>query len=1189
MYLSQLDIIGFKSFAQKTKFKFNRGISAIVGPNGCGKTNVVDAIRWVLGEQKSAVLRSEVMDNVIFNGTKTRKPLSMAEVSLLIINDRGILPSDYNEILITRRIYKDGETEYLINNTKCRLKDILELFMDTGMSSNSYSVIELKMVEAILSGRPEERRQLIEEAAGVNKYKQRRKEATRKLQNIQLDLHRINDLVLVIEKNVNSLMRQASKTKRYNKLMERHKELESAIIVNDYNIFQNEKNQFEEELKNKNIEKSEHNEQLELLQIDYESLLKRIDANNIEIQKVKDKEININSIISNMTQEYAVSKEKLNSLINNLSKISEYNEEYKLKLDILKERDIELDNLLNNSENENKSILENLNSLNEKKKISKANYDEIKDKIQLINNSLYTLKNNIANTKINIEKNINKKTNFAKTIANVNNDIDILNKEIVIIDKNIDNNTKSLDENSDILKIKQNELTNSQKIKDDLKHSLDDLKLHLTEFQNNISSKNASLAYLNSLSDKDENTNYLMENKNWNLNYDKNILIESVSTDEKYRIAIESIIGEFKNAFLVDDINDTNQAIENLRKSKKGKSTFIINKNNNIKSNLKKLPEQNGIFGFAIELIEAEDNIKYFLSNYLSDSIIVENLDTAKYAIENDLASKAVTLSGEILSKYGLLKAGGILNNEGQIVGKNDRIKKLKKEISLINEEISKKNIQLNEITQKYNNIDIFKISNEIKSYEKKIQEITNLINQNKNKKDAIKHNIEAYQNNSIRYTQEQNELELELNELNNLLLNYEAENKQNQSKLNDFKNDFEAKELILKTDENKYYQAELDKIKFEAKVNSTKEEKNRNKIENININNKISAYEQERIDINNNINSLKSSILNFENDIKIKNEEKITLENKLIDFVSEKNGLNDEATQFKNEINIKRQFIEKTSETIHKLDIKYSEVITNIKNLTNRAIDILNIDTENDFNINNFDLEKYFNSEIELPSISEAKAELKDIREKLNQLGSVNFLALQQFEEESDKQKFYNKQLNDLNESEKILKETINEINTTAEKKFQDTFDQVNENFQMLFKKLFSAEADSHLELKGDNLLESDIEIIARPPGKKPHSIDLLSQGEKTLTAIALLFGIYLVKPSPFCILDEVDAPLDDKNIDRFLGMLKQFSNDTQFLIVTHNKSTMTAADTLYGVTMQEDGVSKVVSVKFDKSDENL
>lgn len=1178
MYLSQLEVIGFKSFAQKTKFKFNQGISAVVGPNGCGKTNVVDAIRWVLGEQKSAVLRSEVMDNVIFNGTKSRKPLSMAEVSLLVINNRGVLPSDYHDITVTRRIYRNGESEYLINNTKCRLKDITELFMDTGMGSDSYSVIELKMVEAILSGRPEERRHLIEEAAGVNKYKQRRKEANRKLQTIQLDLQRINDIVLEIEKSVNSFSRQAAKTKRYNKLMERHKELETALLINDFKVFNDSIKEINEKLIKENILKSEEVKKLTDLEQDAEDLKQRINEINLILQEIKDKELSVSAEISAIKQNHAVASEKLSSYSNNLARIDDDKIEQKNKAEKINERNKELDTLIVNSQSEYDNTTSSLSELDAKRKEKKQIVEEIREQIQEISSTSSDLRGNINNIKNNVFRNNARLSSLNELIDKVESDIESSQTEIEGIKQNIAEKQELSSSLSIKLSEAQKEFAETQEKKATLKEEIEKIQVQINEIKNSLSASNASLCFLKNLSDKDANTNFLLDNRNWNLNYEKNILIESIATDEKYRVAIESAISHLKNAIIIDDISDASEAIDKLKKSHKGKSSFIINNlTNELHSNAPSITFDDKIIAYAVDLVRVSDKLKPFISNYLANTIIVDTLETAKQVIADKLADTAITLSGEILNSFGYLKAGGVLDNEGQIVGKNERIQLIIEEIQSNNATLQDLQTKLEDLNTDYKQINIDAITSHIKSIERDINNNENVINHLNSKITAIQQNVQAYEKNNIRYVEEITTLERENEDLNSSLDKYEEEFKLSQEEVRTINSELENKEKELKATESEYYQAEMNKIRIEAQINSFKNERDRNIIEVDSIQKKLASFDDEKANLEANILSTNSSIAKLTEQIEQKEAESEGYKTSFSDTNSHKLQLDEEERQYNSEINIARQQIEKFSDSIHQLDIKLSEVTTNLRNLNERAFEVLEVEIQN-----------YEGTVIEIESIPEAKSELNELKEKLSQLGSVNFLALEQFEKETERYNFYNKQLADLNESEKTLKETISEINDTAEKKFRETFELVNSNFQMLFKKLFNDEADSQLNLTGDSVLDCDIEIMAKPPGKKPHSIDMLSQGEKTLTAIALLFGIYLVKPSPFCILDEVDAPLDDMNIDRFLGMIKQFSVDTQFLMVTHNKKTMTAADTLYGITMQEEGVSKVVSVKFNQEDKH-
>jgi chromosome segregation protein len=1177
MYLSHLEVVGFKSFAQKIKFKFNQGISAIVGPNGCGKTNVVDAIRWVLGEQKTAVLRSELMENVIFNGTKNRKALGMAEVTLIVQNNRGVLPSDYTEVSITRRLFRDGESEYLINNTKCRLRDILDLFMDTGMGADSYSVIELKMVEAILSGRPEERRHLIEEAAGVNKYKLRRKEANRKLQNIQADLMRVQDIVQEVEKQVNTLARQAAKTKRYNKLYEQHKDLELALIKID---FQNQNKylaEFEQEIKDilerKILQEKELNEHEKML----EELAHTLNEVDFEYQQSRDKENNISKEIAQKTKDIAVSQEKLSS-------IEKAQDRIKFDVEESSKRTESLKFSVTISKDQQNSLIDEIALINQKVESAKIIRDDVYKEVNgarfeanSSNEEVVLLQNSLSSIKSNLNKNKNKRDILNHLINNNYNEIEKVKIDLNSIEARNSEAEALKPLLNESLSVAENDLNQSIEKQNALKNELENLRQYLSENKNNLSSKNAQLEFLSSLIDVDDSSKFLLNN-NWATEFEKTLLIEAIGTDEKYRVAVEAALGDISKAFIVESRADAEKAIELLINNKKGKVNFICKDSVPYSKEISDKIEHNNYLGWLAEIVRVEEPIRNLLRIVLGKTAIVENLITAKELVDNNSVDTAVTLKGEIVRHSGVFRGGDVLKKEGQTVGKKERINELKKSIKELNKKNEQLGSQIKETKIELEDVDIPSLTSSVKRAENEINKNEQLITQLTMKAESLVNNIGILEQNLARYEEELSHLTIEdeenLTEINDLESNLNTAKEELQVRLNEVRNSeekYRSKDEELKA-------IEMQRVKVQEQFNSLKNEIARNEADLNNTIKRLENYEQETVLNEKNLFLISENISEFELQLQELNLSGDSAKSEREFFAEKKSVIDEQIEQYSKDLSAKRKNYDKIIEQSHQFDLKTSETKTNIKNLLTRAIETFSI---------NIDAPEF--QTIEIESIENAKEELKDIKEKLAALGNVNFMALEEFEAQNTRFNFYIEQLQDLTESEKTLQETISEINDTAEKKFIDTFNQVNTNFQSLVKKLFNEEAEGELKLTGENILDCDIEIIAKPPGKKPHSIEMLSQGEKTLTAIALLFGIYLVKPSPFCILDEVDAPLDDANVDRFLAMIKQFSVKTQFLMVTHNKKTMTAADTLYGITMQEEGVSKVVSVRLAPDQDQL
>lgn len=1177
MYLSKLDIVGFKSFAQKTNFTFSQGLSALVGPNGCGKTNIVDAIRWVLGEKKASVLRSDVMENVIFNGTKTRKPLGMAEVTLTIENNKNILPIEYSQVTVSRRLYRSGESEYYLNKTKCRLKDILDLFLDTGLGSDSYSVIELKMVEAILSGRVDDRRALFEEAAGIKKYKIRRKETAKKLESVQSDLERVKDIVEEVRKNVNSLSRQAAKTKRYNSLMEQLRETEIKMLQHDFHNISISSNSLSSELNELNKLKIKSEFEIFAEEKNISELKENLHKITREHQESVESEKSLNNQLYFAKEKLAAKKAKLDSfdttksiLLNQIeetkSKISEL--EFKIssnnsQLEILKSE-------YNEAENELK------NKFKIKLEASQIVID-LRDNSGSANEEVLELQNRINSLKSVIDRNNLKKLSIENKINKNEEEISSLNNQKEELLRDIDSLRSRLAEFDIDLINAEDSFNTEQERKNSLQSSIDNLRDKLSSKKNDLNSKKSAVEFLKGLVDNNESSKHLLKNENWNPDYEKILLGEAVGADEEYRVAIDAALGDYSHSFIVNNKDDADKAIKSLIDSKKGRASFIIRELIPIIESPKEI-SQSGICGYLSELVRVEDDLRNALRLIAGDTLIADNSEAALIAIKDKLSSRVVTLSGEIYELSGYIKGGSKSSKEGQSIGKKERLNKLNQEIKALMNEISDIENDAEALKDEFNSIDLIVLRNNIKKIENEINNFTHRINQTELKETAIDDKLQLIANSKENFQNEINEMEAEntkfFDELEIINENINKSREVYQSVLNEL-----AKaEENLKIKENEARQQEIKKINIAAEIrNIENETKNLSReLESSNI--RIEAKQEELETGEENKEILLQETIALNSDIENLSNRKDEVSNKSDILQTEKTSIQEQYEQYGESLNQKRKESDKIKEKIHEKEIILSEYKIKLENINNKVIE--------DYKTNLLEAEFTPDSDF---NINSAKNEVADTKDKLSKLGNVNFMALEEFEQQSARLDFYDKQMADLTDSEKILKETMDEINNAAETNFRDTFVKIRDNFKNLFKTLFGPEGEADIKLAvEDNPLESDIEITAKPPFKKPHSIELLSGGEKTLTAIALLFGIYLVKPSPFCILDEVDAPLDDKNIEKFINLIREFSNNTQFLIVTHNKGTMEAADTLYGVTMQEDGISKVVSVKVDENTEN-
>lgn len=1173
MYLSKLDIIGFKSFAQQAKLSFAPGITAVVGPNGCGKTNIVDAIRWVLGEQKTSVLRSDIMENVIFNGSRNRKPLGMAEVSMTFENSKKILPTEYSEVTVSRRLFRNGESQYLLNNTQCRLRDILDLFMDTGMGPDSYSVIELKMVESILNGKAEERRHLFEEAAGVTKYKLRRKEASRKLLTVQKDLERVQDLLQEVSKNVASLARQAQKTRRYNNLQGRLKEIELVLLSSKMNRL--------------NLEIAEQTAEIEKLQTAKNSIAQQSTDTETQLLSLNEQRYTIEtdfqsalanenfiaSQIAEKKKEAAVATEKLSAVNKSLDRLSAALEETEIAkqndIDNLKNASIKIDEL----KQAKIEITAEYEKLSAGRKKAFSEVQSLREISSSANEEILTFQNSSNSINSAIKRNETKRETLEARIERSTDEIDEINNKISDLDEGKEKLTEELSKLEDKFSALESALSSAQERKATLQQEIDNLRMTISDKRNSLSGKTASLEFLSGLLDTDESSKYLLRTNDWAPSgNEKPQLAESVGCDERFRIAIDAALGESAHYFIVDTREDAESAIDILKRKSMGKATFICREMVNETSSPAGLPVSSEIYGWASEIVRVDDKLRFVLRAILGKTAIVENATAAETALNSLGADTAITLSGEVFSRKGFVRGGAVSKKEGQIVGRKERISFLQSEIKDLNEEINSLEASYQQKRKEFDSIDINSLNKELRQIEQSRQQTEQKLSSIELNRRSLQNNVSLIEQNAARYSEE-------LAEIDNENQNYESELEELEEKLFLAREEYRSHlgelhtaEQELENSEKIWRESELRAVKIDTEIKSIENEIQRLVQQQATL---AKREENARKEITNNkleVSDLQTRIEEYNNEILGQSEKLEQAKAKREYFAQELSSLKEQTEQYSALLRDLSKQHERQIEVIHEREMKNSERRSNLTSVIQKAFEQF----ETDLQCANIQTPDGFEPE-------SAAAEASELRNKLASLGSVNFMALEEYDTQNQRLQFYENQVKDLVESEKTLQETIVEINQTAEKKFIDTFAIIQENFKKLFKTLFGQDAEGELRLCEGNPLEADIEVIAKPPGKRPHSIDMLSGGEKTLTAIAMLFGIYLVKPSPFCILDEVDAPLDDLNIDRFINLIREFSVNTQFIIVTHNKRTMASAATLYGITMQEEGVSRIVSVRMD------
>jgi chromosome segregation protein len=1182
MYLSKLEIFGFKSFAQKVDLAFDEGLTAIVGPNGCGKTNVVDAIRWALGEQRPTTLRSDKMEDVIFNGTKSRKPLNIAEASITIENTKGILPTEYSEVTVTRRVFRSGESEYYLNKTLCRLKDIRDLFMDTGMGSDAYSVIELKMVESILSENSDERRRLFEESAGVTKYKHRRREAIRRLEVVRQDLTRVNDIVRGVEKAVNSLERQAQKAEKYNELVKQLEKLEIELLQREYSsifaLSQPLKEQLSVAVDEKNrieVEVRQEETLLDVLRQEMESLERQITAKQEDLARRQ-------TAMHELDQNKTAAVERRRSLESNIERFEREKSELAQQAVDVERKQTDLTKSLEElrlrsgeAENLHAGKKAQLDEFEKQLDAKKADLKSMQDRVIALLHEMSDVRNRENRAKARVE-------NLRGRIGYIRDENEKYRQDVV---SNEDLIAKLTAENRQLrLAFAEAEVRTHQMedYKQGLQGEIERLRQLDHEMLGDIERKQARIDFLKGLVESfdgySEGARYLITSDEWSAKI-QNTVGEAVQVEPRYRVAIETALGETAGYIVVDSVDEAYAAMDFLKRKDKGKATFIcLNRLPSVTD--RRLPLHGaGIIAWAGEVVRFERKHEHLFNFLLDETLLVDGVATALTVINDHPTLRCVTLEGEVVTGRGVVRGGSVRQDEGEHISKKSQLEELSADIRALEDRHGSIKADLQKKSEELENVNLKKLTDEARGIEQQKTAVEIRIAQIEFEKKRANENIERNSAESEKLAQEIESLATELQALQPSLHQLERQQSEAEQRVGAAMGEVEALETLGGEYARDAEEAKLAVLNLKGEERSLLQsiEHAESTLQSIAVTSEQRAAEIERA--REEIASLTARQQELDASLDIVRREYADLleEKKSVDRdYSSKRG-----TAHEIELKLKDERLkqEGSLKAAYDLEMKIQELTVKAENLKARA--------KEDFDL---DLRVQEYPDTDRFDFVPAREEVLALKSKIHSLGAVNFAAFDEYRSEKERLDFMCAQRDDLEQSEKTLLETIDEINTTAQKQFLGTFDLIRENFVNTFKGLFDEgdECDLRLDEEQPDPLEARIEIIAKPRGKRPTSIDLLSGGEKTLTAIALLFAIYLVKPSPFCILDEVDAPLDDSNIDRFTRILKKFSNNTQFVVVTHNKRTMEAANALYGVTMEEEGVSKLVSVRFNEVQSN-
>lgn len=1169
MRLKSLEIKGFKSFADKTVVNFNEGITGIIGPNGCGKSNIIDSIRWVIGEQKISALRSDNLEALVFNGSRTRSASGLAEVSLTFENTKNLLPTEFSTVTVTRKFYKNGDSEYRLNDVSCRMKDIHNLFMDTGVSTDSYAIIELGMVDDIIRDKENSRRRMLEQAAGITIYKTRKKEARAKLEATEGDLNRIEDLLFEINNQLKTLENQAKKAEKYYEIKKDYKEISVELAkaslegFNDTYHELNEQQQTESDKKIRleaeiateeaSIEQEkvgfiEQERKLQSMQHEFNDLVQKLRTHENEkklatqkLQYLKEKESSINAFLQKAEGQLSGIDESIDFTVKQLGdeegKLGNLQQQLDdMKMDVAAKRQVFDDR---------RSTVDQLRRQHQD--VQRKQFDAEK-KVAVADASIQNLQR--ALTQLLDER--QQREGQLKQL-----EVQRLDKEQELEDKRVE--LRQLQE--------QHEATKKQIL--ETQQKLEGLRNKLAEENRKLDSKRNEHALLKSLIDKmegyPESVKFLHNNAKWN--HTSPVLSDIIYVKEEYRAAVENVLEPYLNYYVVNDLDEGMEAVYLLDANQKGKANFLLLDR---VDNYKKVEEHQPANTIkALDVIEVEEKYKHLAEYLLSNVYIAEG----EAALQDSNGSTVLEKHGKFVKGKFSLSGGSVGLFEGKKIGRAKNLEKLREQIiaqeTVVNglkadiqarhNEVIAYNDQLKENVIKQTQQEINNLTNQVFALQNKIENLHAMHNSSQKRLDDIQGNLEANQD-SIADVREQ---------LTGL-------NEQLQSATQDMKmqeQDYRLAEQDYNEVNRQFNESNLQLTRQQSKISALKTELQfkRNQLNDLTQqieSNKVQLKEATK-NIAENEETLKDSDAFLVNLMRMKDDDEKKLNEADQAYYNVRNALGSKESELRQKVKSK----ELIDHILTEIKDKLNELKLQLAGMKER------LSVEFKINLDEI-IDQPRNSDTPVADLHAASERMK---KRLENMGEVNPTAIEAYQEMKKRYDFIVEQKNDLVNAKDSLLQTIQEVETTANQKFLDTFNQVRENFQKVFKSLFTEEDQGDLILVDpSNLAESGIDIIAKPKGKRPSSIGQLSGGEKTLTATALLFSIYLIKPAPFCILDEVDAPLDDANVGKFTKMIQQFSENSQFIIVTHNKQTMSTVDVIYGVTMQEPGVSKLVPVDF-------
>ncbi len=1186
MFLKKIEIMGFKSFSEKVTLELDKGITAVVGPNGSGKSNISDAVKWVLGEQSMKNLRSSKMEDIIFAGTENRKPMGFAEVSLTIDNSAGTLPVDYSEVTVTRRVYRSGESEFLINKSPCRLKDISELFMGTGVGKDGYSIIAQGRIDEILSAKSDDRRLIFEEAAGIMKYKVRKIESERKLEQTRQNLLRIQDIIGELENQLEPLKEQAETARKYLALKERLKVLEINVFIDNMSRYEKKLDEYQKMINDLSSEIGDEQRAFDQLQDGKKQFHIELEAAEYKMEEMRQAIYDFSNSIEQSNTEIKLAKERIENNSLNRERLIREIEEFKQRM-------AELDSELGHKA----ARLENLKA--DRERYSAELLDKEKE-LLAVSESLDSEQERVEAAKSEIIE----KMNMVSEIRNETGSLKVLLESMERRKDQIDEELEKLIMDSDSEKIKLDEISDSILVlkKDagaalNKKTHLEDerQRIQLTlanagkELENmrmQLNNTKARYSFLGDL-EKDyegysKSVKAILEECVRNSSFKTGIhgaLAQLLTVPAEFETAIEMVLGPALQHIITDNEDTAKKAIGFLKERNSGRATFLplsVIKGNEIDEKANKLYLSKGFLGIASRLLVYNEKYRGIMNNLLGRTVIVDNLDNAvQIARKFSHAFRIVTLDGDVINTSGSMSGGSSVTRSSGILGRSREIKELSRTISKLEKSCRQKTEAAASLNES------------LESAAKKIAEINEAIMEKEmaaareeEKISGITSNLEKFKEKAVALNSEKEQIECQRQEIFASIeskLKRSEELERDTEKLQQDVSELQKKSKQSYAEKDRLYEQitniRISLSSIDEAAASLEEVSGRIDDETEACNRNISRRTQELDRIAQEKTRLEGLIVEHEARIKELEVFKRAKEEELSASKKLKEEISISLANTEEQLIERLKKIELLKNESSRIELKKSRIEMDIEVLQNKMWE---------------DYELTLNTAVEyskdIGGIQTAQKEINNLRNQIKGLGSVNVAAIDEYARTKERYEFLSSQKNDLEASEEKLRKVIAEMTSIMRRQFLEQFNHICKNFDQVFKELFGGGRASLKLADEENILESGIEIEVQPPGKKLQNMMLLSGGEKAFTAIALLFAILKINPSPFCILDEIEAALDEVNVFKFADYVKKFSYSTQFILVTHRKGTMQSADALYGVTMEERGISKLVSIKMNE-----